>query len=42
MSLSPKRLTKKEIQQRDRLIRYYAEKRYSANLIQKKLQEKEA
>ena len=40
MSLSPKRLTKKEIQQRDRLIRYYAKKRYSANLIQHKLRQK--
>jgi len=38
--LSPKRLIEKEIQQRNRLIRYYAKKRYSANLIQKKLREK--
>lgn len=40
MSLSPKRLTRKQIQQRDRLIRYYVKKRYSANLIQHKLRQK--
>jgi len=40
MSLSPKRLTKKEIQKRDRLIRYYVKRRYSANLIQHKLRQK--
>jgi hypothetical protein len=39
MSLKRK-LSKKEIQKRDRLIRYYVKRRYSANLIQKKLQEK--
>jgi hypothetical protein len=39
MSLKRK-LSKRDIQKRDRLIRYYVKKRYSANLIQKKLQEK--
>jgi hypothetical protein len=39
MSLKRK-LSKREIQKRDRLIRYYVKKRYSANLVQKKLQEK--
>jgi hypothetical protein len=39
MSLKRK-LSRKDIQKRDRLIRYYAKKRYSANLIQHKLREK--
>jgi hypothetical protein len=39
MSLKRK-LSKKDIQRRERLIRYYVKRRYSANLIQKKLQEK--
>ena len=39
MSLRRK-FSKKDIQRRERLIRYYVKKRYSANLIQKKLQEK--
>jgi hypothetical protein len=39
MSLKRK-LSRKDIQKRDRLIRYYAKKRYSANLIQHKLKEK--
>ncbi|MEM1540248.1 MAG: hypothetical protein QXJ07_02555 [Candidatus Bathyarchaeia archaeon] len=38
--MSPKRLTERQIRQRERLIRYYVGKRYSANLIQHKLREK--
>jgi len=34
-----RKLSEEDIQQRDKLIRHYAEKRYSANQIQKKLQE---
>ena len=34
-----RKLSNEDMQQRDKLIHYYAEKRYSANQIQKKLQE---
>ena len=39
MSLKRK-LSRKDIQRRERLIRYYVKRRYSANLIQHKLREK--
>ena len=35
-----RKLSKKQKVQRERLIRYYVRKRYSANLIQQKLREK--
>ncbi|MEM0007532.1 MAG: hypothetical protein QXR89_04600 [Candidatus Bathyarchaeia archaeon] len=38
--MSPKRLTESQREQRERLIRYYVGKRYSANFIQHKLREK--
>jgi len=34
-----RKLSNEDIQKRDKLIQQYAEKRYSANIIQKKLQE---
>lgn len=38
--MSSKKLTKGQISRRERLIRYYVKKRFSANLIQHKLREK--